>query len=222
MTEIKIAPSILTADVGRLTAQVQEAAAAGADRIHLDVMDGHFVPVISFGPMFVSAIRKAVSIPLDVHLMIERPEQQIEAFRDAGADLINVHIEATPHIHRLLAEIRRLGAAAGVCLNPGTSVEAVEAVLSEADQAIVMAVNPGWGGQVFIETALAKIIRLRSEIDRAGLTTEIEVDGGVNAATAVGCVAAGANVLVAGSAIYNELGSVAENLARLRQAIRGG
>jgi ribulose-phosphate 3-epimerase len=221
VTEIKIAPSILTADMGRLAEQVQAAEAAGADRLHLDVMDGHFVPPISFGPMVVSAIRKAVSLPLDVHLMIERPERQIETFRDAGADIINVHVEATPHIHRLLGEIRRLGALAGVCVNPGTAVEAVEAVLTEADQAIVMAVNPGWGGQVFIESALSKVIRLRSQIDQAGLATEIEVDGGVNAATAPGCVAAGAHALVAGSAVYNDLGSVAENLARLRQAIGG-
>jgi ribulose-phosphate 3-epimerase len=221
VSAVRIGPSILTADLGHLTDQVQAAAAAGADYLHLDVMDGHFVPVISFGPILISAVRKAVDLPLDVHLMIERPEQQIEAFRDAGADTLNVHVEATPHIHRLLGEIRRLGARAGVCINPGTAVETVEAVLADADQAIVMAVNPGWGGQSFIDSALAKIIRLRSEIDQAGLATEIEVDGGVNAATAPGCVAAGANALVAGSAVYNDLGSVADNLARLREAIRG-
>jgi len=218
---VKIAPSILTADIGRIAEQVQEAAAAGADYIHLDVMDGHFVPVITFGPLLVSAVRKAVDIPLDIHLMIERPEEHLAAFREAGGDILNVHVEATRHLHRTLELARHLGARAGVALSPNTPLSAVEDVLDQVDQVMVMAVNPGWGGQSFIESSLDKVQRLRGELDRRGLGVDIEVDGGVNLSTGPRCVAAGATVLVAGSFVYNDKASVAENLRALRAALDG-
>ena len=217
---IKLAPSILTANVGRLAEQVQEAAAAGADYIHLDVMDGHFVPVISLGPLFVAAVRKAVAVPLDIHLMVEEPERHIAAFRDAGGDILNVHVEACAgRLHETLAAIKRLGAKAGVCLNPATPLSAIEEVLGEIDQVMVMAVNPGWGGQSFIDSVLAKIERLCEEKARRGLEIDIEVDGGINVSTAPRCVAAGANVIVAGSAVYNDKAPIAENIRALRKAI---
>ena len=216
---VKIAPSILTADFGRLAEQVQEAAAAGADYIHLDVMDGHFVPVITFGPLLVEAVRKAVDITLDVHLMIEDPDGQIEAFRDAGGDILNVHVEACRHIHRTVGAIRKLGAKAGVSLNPGTPLTAVEDVLAEVDQVMLMSVNPGWGGQAFIEGTVDKVARLRREVDTRGLSVAIEVDGGINLATGPRCVLAGADVLVAGSFVYNGRTPVAENIAALRSAL---
>ena len=218
---VKIAPSILTADFGRIAEQVQEAAVAGADYIHLDVMDGHFVPVISFGPSLVAAVRRAVDIPLDIHLMIERPEDHIAAFRDAGGDIINVHVEACRPLQRTTEAIRRLGAKAGVCLNPGTPADAVAAVLGEIDQVMVMAVNPGWGGQSFIEASLDKVSRLRQEIDGRGLKIEIEVDGGVNLATGPRCAALGADMLVAGSFVYNDRAPVAENIGALRETLAG-
>lgn len=217
----RIAPSILTADVGRLTDQVREAVAAGAELLHLDVMDGHFVPPITMGPLFVAAVRRAVDVPLDIHLMVSDPEAQIGPFRDAGGDTLNFHVEATPHPHRLLGEIRRLGAKAGVCLNPGTTVTALDEVLGEADQVIVMTVNPGWGGQSFIESGLGKIVSLAAERDRRKLNLIIEVDGGVNLLTGPHCVAAGADVLVAGAVVYNDKASVAENIASLRRALAG-
>ncbi|HXH22977.1 MAG TPA: ribulose-phosphate 3-epimerase [Dehalococcoidia bacterium] len=218
---VKVAPSILTADVGRLADQVKEAVAAGAEVIHLDVMDGHFVPPITLGPLFVAAVRKAVSVPLDIHLMVSRPEEQIAPFRDAGGDILSFHYEATPHPHRLLGEVRRLGALAGICLNPGTPVSALADVLPEADQVVVMTVNPGWGGQPFIEACLEKVKWLAAERARRSWNLAIEVDGGVNLTTAPRCVAAGADVLVAGAAVYNDKGSVAENIGALLATLRG-
>lgn len=219
MPGVKIAPSILTADMGRIADQVREAAEAGVEYLHLDVMDGHFVPVVTFGPVLVQAIRKAVDITLDIHLMIERPEDQIAAFRDAGGDIINVHVEACRHLHRTLSEIRRLGARAGVSVNPATPLISIEEVLGEVDQVMLMAVNPGWGGQSFIDTTVDKVARLRQQIDAAGLSVEIEVDGGINLTTGTQCALAGANVVVAGSFVYNDLSSIADNVAALRQAL---
>jgi ribulose-phosphate 3-epimerase len=216
---VKIAPSILTADMGRLAEQVQAAEAAGCEYIHLDVMDGSFVPVISFGPLVVAAVRKAVRLTLDVHLMIDRPEAQVAAFRDAGGDILNFHIEACRHPHRLAAEVRRLGAQAGVCINPGTPVEAVGELLTEVDQVMLMSVNPGWGSQGFIEASVEKLRRLRQEIEGRGLNVAIEVDGGINLTTGPRCAMAGADVLVAGSFIYNDRASVKENVAALRRAV---
>jgi len=216
-----IAPSILTADMGRLAEEVQAAVEGGAEYIHLDVMDGKFVPVITFGPMVVSAVRKAVDVTLDIHLMIEQPEAQLAAFRDAGGDILNVHFEATRHIHRTLQEIHELGVKAGVAFNPGTPVSVLDAVLGDLDQVMVMAVNPGWGGQTFIEASLAKIEHLRGEIDRRGLNVQIEVDGGVNLTTGPRCVLAGADVLVAGSFVYNDRASPGDNIRALRVALDG-
>jgi ribulose-phosphate 3-epimerase len=214
-----IAPSILTADMGRLTEQVQAAVEGGARYIHLDVMDGKFVPVITFGPLVVSAVRKAVDVTLDIHLMIERPEEQLSAFRDAGGDILNVHIEACRHLHRTVQVIHDLGAKAGVAFNPGTPVSALDAVLGEIDQVMVMAVNPGWGGQTFIESTLDKVKALRQEIDRRALNVQIEVDGGVNLTTGPRCALAGADVLVAGSFVYNERSAPADNVRTLLEAV---
>ena len=218
---VKIAPSILTADMGRLADEVRAAADAGAEYLHLDVMDGHFVPVITFGPLVVAAVRKAVDITLDIHLMIERPETQLSAFRDAGGDILNVHVEAASHLHRTLAEIRRLGAKAGVSLNPATPLSTIEPVLGDIDQVMIMAVNPGWGGQSFIESSLDKVSQLRKQLDARGLSIDIEVDGGVNLTTGPRCAAAGASVLVAGSFVYNDKAPVAENIRELREALDG-
>jgi len=216
-----VAPSILTADMGRLADQVREAVEGGAEYIHLDVMDGKFVPVITFGPLVVQAVRKAVDVTLDIHLMIERPDDQLSAFVDAGGDILNVHVEACPHIHRTVGEIRRLGAKAGVSLNPGTPLTGIEPVLPEIDQVMVMAVNPGWGGQKFIEASLDRVGWLRREIDARGLSVRIEVDGGVNLTTGPQCVLAGADVLVAGSFVYNEKSAAADNVRALKAAVEG-
>jgi ribulose-phosphate 3-epimerase len=214
-----IAPSILTADMGRLADQVQEAVEGGAEYIHLDVMDGKFVPVITFGPLVVAAVRRAVDVTLDIHLMIERPDEQLSAFWEAGGDILNVHVEACNHLHRTLQQIRTLGAKAGVALNPGTPVSALDPVLGDLDQVMVMAVNPGWGGQTFIPSALDKVRHFRNEIDRRGLSVSIEVDGGVNLTTGPQCALAGADVLVAGSFVYNDKSPVGDNIRSLRRAL---
>jgi ribulose-phosphate 3-epimerase len=216
---VVIAPSILTADMGRLADQVQQAVEGGAEYLHLDVMDGRFVPVITFGPLVVAAVRKAVNVTLDIHLMIENPDDQLSAFRDAGGDILNVHVEACRHIHRTVQLIHGLGAKAGVSLNPGTPVRALDGVLGDIDQVMVMAVNPGWGGQTFIPSALDKVAHFRREIERRGLNLQIEVDGGVNLTTGPQCALAGADVLVAGSFVYNDKSPIADNVRSLRAAL---
>jgi len=197
-----IAPSILSADFGRLAEEVRAVEAAGADWIHVDVMDGRFVPNITIGPVVVEAVRRATRLPLDVHLMIVEPERYVDAFRRAGADRISVHVEASPHLHRTLQHVRSLGARAGVVLNPHTSEDEIRYVLPDLDLVLVMSVNPGFGGQSFIPSALPKLRALRSAIDAAGLDVALEVDGGVAPSTAAEVVAAGARALVAGSAIF--------------------
>jgi ribulose-phosphate 3-epimerase len=216
---IKIAPSILSADFARLGEQVAEATEAGADYIHVDVMDGHFVPNITIGPAVVAAIRPHTGLPLDVHLMIEAPQQYIKQFADAGADIITVHIEACPHIHRVVQAIKELGVKAGVSVNPGTPVDTLNDILSSVDLVLVMTVNPGFGGQKFIEGTLDKIARLRAELDKKGLAAELEVDGGINAEVAPRVVKAGARVLVAGAAVFSSGKTVKEAIQRIRDSL---
>ncbi len=218
--EVKIAPSFLTADVGRLAEQVREVEAAGADYLHLDVMDGRFVPPITFGTLVVEAIRRLTRLPLDVHLMVVEPERHLDAFADAGADILNVHVEATVHVHRAVQSIHALGCKAGVCLNPGTPAVAAEPVLGDVDQVMVMAVNPGWGGQPFIPSALDRIRRFAALREERNLHYDIEVDGGVKVGNACACAAAGAGVLVAGSAVFNDKSSASENMRALREALK--
>lgn len=219
MAAIKLAPSFLTAHLSRLAEEVRAVEEAGADYLHLDVMDGRFVPPITFGALVVEAVRKVSRLPLDVHLMIEQPERQLEAFAQAGGDILNVHVEACPQLHRVLQEIKALGCRAGVCLNPATPLSAIEEVLAEADQVMVMGVNPGWGGQALIPATLPKVRRLRALLDERGLTSDIEIDGGVKVENAAACAQAGAQVLVAGSAVFNDRASPGENLRALRQAL---
>jgi ribulose-phosphate 3-epimerase len=217
---VKLAPSILTADFGRLADEVRAAEQGGADLLHLDVMDGRFVPNITFGAVLVAALRKVTSLPFDIHLMVVEPERQIDAFAEF-ADTINVHIEVSPHINRTLTAIRRLGKRAGVCLNPGTPVSAIEESLADVDQVMVMTINPGWGGQQMIPQQLRKVARIRQALDAGGYHADIEIDGGVKVGNAAQCAAAGASVLVCGSSVYNSERSVADSLAALRQALAG-
>lgn len=201
---IKIAPSILSADFSRLGEEVKDVEKGGADYIHIDVMDGHFVPNITIGPLIVEAIRPVTSLPFDVHLMIEDPDRYIPQFIKAGADIITVHVEATKHLHRTLHMIKEQGIHAGVAINPATPVEMIRETLSYVDLVLLMTVNPGFGGQSFIPEVLEKIQKVKQWKDEYGYNFDIEVDGGINPETARKCVAMGANVLVAGSSIYNQ------------------
>jgi ribulose-phosphate 3-epimerase len=220
---VRIAPSILSADFGRLADEVRAAEAAGADWIHVDVMDGRFVPNITIGPVVVKAVRAATRLPLDVHLMIVEPERYVDEFAKAGADVISVHVEASPHLHRTVQHVRALGKKAGVVLNPHTSEESIRHVLGDVDLVLVMSVNPGFGGQSFIPSALEKLRALRGMIDRGGRDVILEVDGGVApGGVAKAVVEAGARMLVAGSAVFGKAGDAVtqdERVARYRAAI---
>ncbi|MFL5624991.1 MAG: ribulose-phosphate 3-epimerase [Ktedonobacteraceae bacterium] len=214
-----LVPSILSADFTRLGEQVREAEAAGAQRIQVDVMDGHFVPNITMGPMIVAAVRQCTRLPLEAHLMITNPEQYIEDFAKAGADVIIVHQEVCPHLHRVIQQIKAAGKQAGVALTPSTPVFMLEDILSLLDLVLIMTVNPGFGGQEFIPETLPKVANLRRILDERDLHCDIEVDGGINEATIAQVVRAGANLIVAGSAVYNQHESVAQAMERLRKGI---
>jgi ribulose-phosphate 3-epimerase len=219
LSTIKLAPSILAADFTRLGEQVLEAERAGADRIHVDVMDGHFVPNLTIGPMIVKALRGVTRLPLESHLMVERPESLLDDFVAAGADSILVHWEGSSNLHRTLQQIKSHGKQAGVVINPATPASVLEEVVAEVSLVLVMTVNPGWGGQKFIESTLPKIGRVRDLIARLNPTCELEVDGGIDARTAPQAVAAGANVLVAGSAVFGAADGVAAAMERLRASV---
>ncbi len=215
---IKLAPSILSADFARLGEQVDEVARAGADYIHVDVMDGHFVPNITIGAPVVASIRQVTSLPLDVHLMIEHPERYISDFVNAGADIITVHVEASPHLHSTIQAIKELGAKAGVSLNPPTPLSAIEEFLHHVDLVLIMSVNPGFGGQSFIPETLPRIANMRKVLDDRGLGAELEVDGGITVDNAPDIVKAGANVLVAGNSVFRAEEGISQALQRLREA----
>jgi ribulose-phosphate 3-epimerase len=219
MTTVKIAPSILSADFARLGEQVREAAEGGADWLHVDVMDGHFVPNITIGPLVVAAIQPHTSLPLDVHLMIEKPERYLEDFARAGANYLTVQVETCPHLHRTIQSIRELGVKPGVTLNPATPLVLIEDILPYVDLVLIMSVNPGFGGQSYIPTSTEKIRQLRAMLDRIGSQAALQVDGGVKAENATEVVRAGATCLVSGSGVFNKKASVAENIARLRESI---
>ena len=219
MTAPLICPSILASDFARLGEEVAALEAAGADWIHVDVMDGHFVPNITLGPDIVKAIRPHTTLPFDVHLMVAPVDPWLEAYREAGADILTVHPESGPHLHRTLGRIRQLGAKAGVVLNPGTPVDVVAEVVDLVDLVLLMSVNPGFGGQSFIDTTLRKIERTRALLDAAGSKAHLQVDGGVTSANAAACVAAGADALVAGSFVFKGgPAAYADNVAALKRA----
>ena len=215
MSRVLVAPSILSADFARLAEDVLAVEKAGADWLHVDVMDGRFVPNITIGPPVVKALRKVTKLPIDCHLMIVEPERYVEAFAEAGADTITIHVEACTHLHRTLGHIKSLGKRAGVTLNPSTHEDTLHYVLDVVDQVLVMSVNPGFGGQKFIASQLEKVKNIKAEIDRRKLTVDIEIDGGITPETAPLAIAAGANILVAGSAIFGH------DYAQAIAAIRG-
>ncbi len=217
---IKLAPSILSADFSCLGTQIAEVTKTGADYIHVDVMDGHFVPNITIGAPVVASIRSCTKLPLDVHLMIERPEDYVAQFAEAGADIITVHIEVDRHMHRLVKAIKDTGAKAGIALNPATPLSSLEEILSFLDLVLVMTVNPGFGGQAFIPDMVDKIARLRSMLDKRRIKAELEVDGGITAQTAPKVVMAGADVLVAGAAIFSNKQKPAEAMRQIREAVK--
>jgi ribulose-phosphate 3-epimerase len=218
---VRIAPSLLAADFARLADAVAVVEQGGADLIHVDVMDGHFVPNLTIGPPVVAALRRTTRLPLDVHLMIESPELTLSRYLEAGADWISVHVEATHHLQRCLEMIRQAGARAGAVLNPATPTEALSEIWADMDYAVVMSVNPGWGGQKCLPSSFGKVQRLRAEVQQAGSRVPIEVDGGVDAGNAGDFVAAGAEILVAGSAVYGQ-DDPKVALGRLRAAARAG
>ena len=219
MPQLEIVPSILSADLTRLGEQVKEAEAAGADRIQVDVMDGRFVPNITFGPLVVEAVRRSISLPIEAHLMIVEPERYVADFASAGADVIIVHQEAALHLHRVVEQIHQLGKKAGVAINPSTPAAMLEDVIGDLEHVLVMTVNPGFGGQKFIESTLPKVARVRQMITERGLACDVEVDGGISVATAPRAVKAGANLLVAGDSIFNGDGGLAAAIRRLREGI---
>jgi ribulose-phosphate 3-epimerase len=218
--QILIAPSILSADFTRLGDELREAEAAGADIIHVDVMDGRFVPNITMGPLVVEACRRVTSLPLDVHLMIAEPERQVEAFVSAGATRITVHVEASPNLHRILQLIREMGCQAGVALNPHTPASALSTIMNMLDVIIVMTVNPGYGGQEFLPETMPKVAELRAMIGDSGRKIDLEVDGGIHSGTAMTVAQSGANVLIAGTAIFSPSFSIREGMEALRRALK--
>ncbi len=220
--DIRLAPSILTANLGRLTETIHEADAGGADWVHLDIMDGRFVPNITFGPLIVAAVRNATNLPLDTHLMIVEPERYVPAFVKAGATSITVQAEACVHLHRQIHQIRDIGAQAGVALNPGTPLAAIEEVAADIDLLLIMTVNPGFGGQSFIMHSLDKVRRACDLLARSGSKARLQVDGGITADNIAAVARAGANVFVTGSSVFNDKQSVADSIAHLRAALRRG
>lgn len=217
---VKLAPSILSADFSDLLNDIKKVEEAGVEYLHVDIMDGHFVPNISFGPLVLNSISRKTSLVKDVHLMIENPDKYVEEFVKAGADIIVVHKEACPHIHRTIQNIKSFGVKAGVSINPGSSLHEIEEILEYVDMVLIMSVNPGFGGQSFIESSLDKIKRLRKMISERGLNVDIEVDGGVKLDNVKAVVDAGANVIVAGSAIFNTE-DYKITVAKFREAIEG-
>jgi ribulose-phosphate 3-epimerase len=214
-----LAPSILSADFTRLGEQIAACQAAGADWIHVDVMDGHFVPNLTFGPLILQACRRATNLPLDVHLMVEKPESMLEAFARAGASRLTVHVETCPHLHRTLEQIRELGVLPGVTLNPSTPAVALKEILPLVDLVLVMSVNPGFGGQKFIEASLAKIAEIRSMLDEIGSTAWLEVDGGVSVETLPRLRAAGVDAFVAGNSVFNHPNGIQAGVRALRDLL---
>lgn len=217
--KVKLAPSILSADFARLAEQVAEATRAGADYIHIDVMDGHFVPNISIGIPIVASLRPQTNLPLDVHLMIQHPEQYVSQFADSGADIITVHVEACSSLHRLIHSIKELNVKVGIALNPATTLTSIEEILPYLDLVLIMSVEPGYGGQSFIQSSLDKISRLRKMLDNKKLNAELEVDGGITIDNAPGIVKAGANVLAIGSSIFNAKKGISQTMQMFRKAV---